>query len=358
MDNLDQPQSFGELDKENMLGHIMELPEQIDQAWNGLQNLIIPALYIKVKNVVILGLGGSGIGGNLAKFLTITSAKLPIEIVGDYTLPNHVSSDSLVIAVSYSGETEETLSAFKEASKKGAKLLVVTTGGELASLASRVKAPIYKINYGSPPRAALGYSFMAVLGVLHKLGLVELGRDDVKEAIVLMQGLRAKLSAEVPTYQNDAKKMAQRIGQKIPIVIGGGLLSPVAYRWMTQFNENAKHLSFTLVMPELCHNWINAMKFPQEVKAGLLVIVLQSKFDHPRNRLRQNVLAQIMRKNGLEHEFVFVHPSGNRLSEQLMTLYLGDFISYYLSLLNGVDPTPVDEVVYLKKQLENSSIEG
>ncbi len=354
MENLDHPQAFDELDKEGMLNNITELPDQIEQAWQELEKFIIPAIYIKVKNVVILGMGGSGVGGSLGQILTQTTSRIPITVIKDYNLPKFVSSDTLVIGVSYSGETEETLTAFAEAGKRQAKLIGIAIGGSLVPMASKFRCPVYQFNYGSQPRAALGFLYTGILGIFNKLGIIELTQNDIKEAVVLMKGLREKIKPEAPIYQNDAKKLAQRIFGNLPIIIGSSILAPVAYRWRCQMNENAKNIACDLTLPELCHNWLSGLHFPAELKKTLLIIILQSKYDHPRNRLKQNIISQIFKKQGIASELIYMQPSGSPLSEQLLSIYFGDYVSYYLAMLNNVNPTTIEEVHFLKKQLSNN----
>lgn len=357
MVNLDQPQNFGDFDKNNMIGHIQDLPDQIEQAWEDMQRFTVPTPYIQVKNVVILGMGGSGMGGSIARTLGLKVSKVPIEVVNDYHLPAYIGSDSLVIGISYSGQTEETLMAFQEAGKKKAKLIAITTGAGIAAMASRFKAPTYIINYGSEPRAALGFTFTAVLAVLKKLGFIELGKDDVKESVVLMRGLQTKLNPDIPIYKNEAKKFAIRMENAIVYITGAETMWPIAYRWSSMLNENAKHLATALSIPELCHNWLTGLDNPVELRKSIIVVILQSKFDFSRNRLRQQIVGQLLNKKGIRHEFVQVAPSGSLLSEQLVTIYLGDYISYYLAMLHQVNPTTTEEIIYLKKQLSRKPFE-
>lgn len=351
MTNLDQLNNIDQVDKQSMLRHIQELPGQIENCWDELKKFVLPANYIKMNNIVILGMGGSVIGGLLAKSLAMMSSKVPVEVVSDYHLPAYVNADSLVIAVSYSGNTEETLTAFREAGKRKSKLLAITMGGDLASLATNFKAPVYKITYGSQPRAALGYTFIAVLGVLNKLGIIELGKDDIAESVVLMRGFGKKLNPEVPTYQNEAKKIAITMENLLPITIGAGVMSPVAFRFATQMNENGKHFAYSLVMPEMCHNWLAGLKVPQQNVKQTYVLMLQSKFDNERIRLRQNIISQILQKQGIKFDFLNIQLSGCLLSEMLLMIYLGDYISYYVAILKDIDPTRVEEIEFLKKQL-------
>ncbi|MDO8513406.1 MAG: bifunctional phosphoglucose/phosphomannose isomerase [bacterium] len=351
MANLDQPNHIKAIDQQDMLKSIEELPDQIEHCWGEIKNFVLPANYIRINNVVILGMGGSGIGGMLAKALAMLDSKVPVEVANFYELPKYVGTDSLVIAVSYSGGTEETLAAFREAGKRKAKLVAITTGGELASVASNFKAPVYKISYKSQPRAALGYSFVSTLGILCKLGLIDLGKDDVEETILLMRGIRTKLAPTVPTYQNEAKKIAMTLQNVFPVTIGAGVMAPVAYRWRTQINENSKHLGFDLMLPELCHNWLTGLRLPADILKQMYVLFLQSKHDHPRNKQRQNIIGQLLQKKGIKFDTITVQPSSSILAEMLLMLYLGDYVSYYMAILDEVNPTSIEEVDFLKKQL-------
>lgn len=350
MTNLDQI-NISAADKQSMLRHIQELPDQIENSWEEMKSFVMPANYIKISNVVILGMGGSGIGGRLAKMLAYEYSKVPIEIVSGYNLPNYVNQDTLVIGVSYSGNTEEPLTTFKNAGKRKAKLVAITMGGEMASLASNFKAPVYKINYGSPPRAALGYTFIPVLGVLSKLDLVDIGKDDVRESAVLMRGLATKLNPEVPTYQNEAKKIAIALEDKLPIIIGAGLMSPVAYRWASQINENAKHFSYSRELPELCHNWLLGTRLSLALVKSTYILFLKSKHDNERNKLRQNIIARMLQKKGIKFDFIDIQLGGCALSEMMLMILLGDYVSYYIALLKDVDPSSMEEIEYLKRHL-------
>ncbi|HID87308.1 MAG TPA: SIS domain-containing protein, partial [Anaerolineae bacterium] len=238
MINLDDLDLFKKLDPDGMLARIAELPQQCRDAWANVQALDLPEDYAQVDGVVIAGMGGSAIGGDLVRCLAEPECPVPILVSRDYTLPAFVGPKTLVIASSYSGNTEETLSAFAQARERGAKLLAITTGGKLARQAREWGVPLLTFSYQAQPRAALGHSFTLLLGVVGRLGLVSDPSADLEEAIVVMEALQGEINETVPTAQNPAKQLARKLYGHLPFVYGAGALSEVAHRWKTQFNEN------------------------------------------------------------------------------------------------------------------------
>jgi len=348
---LDTENLIKKLDPEGMLQSINDLPDQIESAWKDLQSLIIPAHYLKCNKVLILGMGGSAIGGELVSTLALNYSRAPIFVQRDYGLPSFVDSNTLVIAVSYSGNTEETLDAFEKAGEKSAKLITISTGGKIGVLSSKYRAPIFKINYGAQPRAALGYLFTALLYILNKLDLYALGENEISESVHVLRQYQKIIGLQSPTSQNPAKKLAQKLSDKIPLIMGAGPMSTVARRWKTQINENSKELAIYEVFPELCHNVIVGLDFPKKLSDKIFLISLDSEFDHPRNRLRQSIVQQIFRKKGIGFEVVNMEKPGSPLIEMLEMIMLGDYVSFYLAMINEIDPTPVEMIKFLKDKL-------
>ncbi len=338
------------MDRENLLVNIQEFPDQCQNCWNDWKKIALPANYIQAKNVLILGIGGSAIGGSLVSDLA-KSASIQIDVSRNYHIPGYVNKDTLIIAISYSGNTEEPISALREASEKTKKIITISTGGKIASLSTNYRTPHYKINYGSQPRQALGYLFISLIAIFSKLDILEIKDDDIKEAIILVQGLQKKIDVEVSTGYNNAKVLAQKLQGKIPIIYGSGYLEEVARRWKGEFNENAKSASYFETIPELNHNSLVGLQFPENLKSKIFVIILQSKFDHPRNKLRQEITAEILQKNRINHELVYLKPSPTPLSEILQVIHFGDYVSYYLAILNNVEPEPIEIVRFLKDKL-------
>lgn len=351
---LDAENLIKKLDPNGMLQSINDLPDQIETCWQQMQKFAILTHYVKTDKILILGMGGSAIGGDLIASLALSYSKVPIFIHRDYEIPNFVDSNTLVIAVSYSGNTEETLDGFTKAGEKGAKLIAVSTGGKIESLCRKYQAPMFKVFYGSAPRAALGYLFTAVLAVLNKLDFITLGQNEIKELVRRLREYQKKVSFEIPTSQNPAKKLSQRLENKIPVIMASGTLSVVARRWKTQFNENSKQFAFFEIFPELCHNMVVGLDFPKKVKNDIFIILLESEFDHPRNRLRQSVIHQILRKKGINYEVIIMDKTDTPLIEMFQVILLGEYTSYYLAILNNVDPTPNEMIDFLKAKLAES----
>ncbi len=352
--DLDQPENYQAIDRQGMIQNIADWPDQIISASKAVDKLVLPSHYLQLKNVVLLGMGGSAMGNDLVKALAGQHSKLPIEVYRDYDLPKFVDSHTLTVATSYSGKTEETLSAFEHAAKRGSKLICISSGGQLESLSRKYRCPFFKINYGAQPRAALGWSLTALLGIFTKLDLVELTRSDLAQAVSMVQKEVVKNSPDVPTVRNPAKQLAQRIVDKIPIIYGSGPLAPVARRYKGQFNENAKQTSYFEILPELNHNSVVGTQFPEIIRKNIIVVLLASQFDNPRNKTRVRISAQILQKRKIEHQIVGFDDSPSSLSEMLRVIVFGDYTSYYCALLNGVDPEPVEIIDFLKSQLTKS----
>lgn len=355
MAQLDHLGDLSRLDPKQMFKHIVELPDQIETAATDFRGVSIPTHYVQARNIVILGMGGSAIGGELAAALASHHATVPIEVRRDYQLPHYVSKDSLVIGVSYSGNTEETLDGFLAAAGRGAKLVAITTGGELGALARKFQAPLFSIDYGAEPRAAFGYLFTAVLMLLAKLRHLTIG-NQLEETAVLMRALAGKLAPDVPLADNLAKTLATKLREKIPLIIGAGVMAVVAKRWKTQMNENGKLVAVAEGMPELCHNVIVGMeRVYVRQRDSFSVFFLQSNFSHPRNQLRMSIIARQFAEQKMPVENLIIHPSGTALSEALQMVLLGDYVSLYVGLQAGADPTEIKPIKKLKEELAKHS---
>jgi glucose/mannose-6-phosphate isomerase len=348
--NLDDPRVYQQQDPAGMLARIKELSWQCQHAYESAMKLELPPNYAGVDKVVILGMGGSAIGGDLVRSLAQSESGIPVIVHRDYGLPAFVDDNTLLIASSYSGNTEETLSAFEPALKIKAKKLAMTTGGKLKEMAEANNVPVFKIDYKAQPRAALGFSFLPTLGVLQKLGFISDKSADVAETVKVLEQLSARLDEKSPLADNPAKQMAQRIYGKLPVVYGAGILAEAAHRWKTQINENGKAWAFYEVFPELNHNATVGFQFPPEVISRLHVILLRSPLFNQRVKLRYEVTCELLERAGVKYEYV--DSEGNSpLSQMMSTVMTGDFVSYYLAILYRVDPSPVEVINYLKERL-------
>jgi len=341
---------FRKTDPDDMLGHIAELPQQCRDAWANVQRLELPPEYRQVNKVVVLGMGGSAIGGDLLRVLAEPECAVPIVTNRDYTVPAFVNAATLVIACSYSGNTEETLMAFREISKRDAALLAITTDGKLAQQSRELRLPLLTFHYQSQPRAALGYSLVSLIGVMQKLGFIGDKSDDLEEAVTVMDTLQKETKGTVPVAENPAKQLAKRLCGRLPVIYGAGYLTEVAHRWKTQLNENAKAWSFFEQLPELNHNTVVGYEFPEELAKRILVVMLASSLDHPRNKTRFQVTQEILAKHGIAYETIEARGK-SPFAQMLSAIHFGDYVSYYLAMLYQVDPTPVQVIDYLKERL-------
>ena len=350
MANLDAAEVYKRFDPSDMIGRIGELPQQCLHAWQSALDIPLPSDYSNVDKVIILGMGGSAIGGDLVRALTITDGRTTVLVNRDYNLPKPVDERTLVIASSYSGDTEETLSAFSQALKTPAKKLAITTGGRLQALAVKKGIPVFTFQYKAEPRTAFGYSLFSLLAFFQRLGLIAVELRDVDETIGVLEELSLNLDKGVSLEANPAKQLATRLSGHLVVVYGAGILSEVAYRWKTQFNECSKVWAFAECFPELNHNAVVGYRFPTWLTQKAFVVMLRSPSLHPRTLLRYKVTGELLTDNGIANAVVETRGK-SPLSQMMSAVLLGDFVSYYLAVLNGVDPSPVEAIDYLKGRL-------
>ncbi len=349
--NLDDLQAMARLDSDNMRQRIEELPQQCREAWDGAQALALPPGYGAIDHLVIVGMGGSAIGGALLEDLVSDACDVSITLVRGYTLPSFAAdANTLVIACSYSGNTEETLTCFEQALDRDTRAMAITTGGKLSSLGRQAGVPVAQFDYRSQPRAALGYAFVLLLGAVHRLGLIPDYADDVAEAAAVMEDWQEEIEPEAPAANNAAKQLASQIEGKLPVVYGAGFLSATANRWKTQFNENAKSWAFFELLPELNHNAVVGLSIPDVVREHGLVVMLRSTLDQKRIRERWDVTGDLLAKQDVTAQEIWGRGK-SKLAQMLSLIHFGDYVSFYVAMLNEVDPTPVDAIAFLKRRL-------
>lgn len=335
-------------DPDDMLGRIKELGKQVKDAWKIATSASLPPTHSDVRNIVVAGMGGSAIGGDLAAALLADELKVPMTVHRDYGLPAYVGRDSLVIASSYSGNTEETLSAFEDARKRGAKVLALTTGGTLAEQARASNYPVVTFSYKARPRATLGYSLGLVLGSLSRLGLVRDLAGDIDAAVGDLSKLEERVHEGART--NDAKKLAKELYGRIVFAYGAGVMGVMARRVKGQWNENSKNWSAYDVMSELNHNAVVGFPNPTVARDALSVLLLRSDRDDPRHKIRFDVTRELLDRASIQHK-TLQFSGASMLSEVLQMTYFTDYVSFYVALLNGADPSPNTSIDYLKDRL-------
>jgi glucose/mannose-6-phosphate isomerase len=348
--NLDDPNIYRQYDPDDMLKRLHSFGSLCEQAWMMALNFNLPKEYSKINKIVILGMGGSAIGGDLVSSLAASESKIPILLCRDYTLPKYVDAGTLVIASSYSGMTEETLSAFQQALNTSALKIAITTGGKLKSLCQEKNIPVIGFDYKSPPRAALPFSFFIILGLFQKLNIFKNKNQQVSEALSCLKDLEAQINETIPQAKNPAKALAKKLIGRLIVIYGAGITSEVAHRWKTQINENSKTAAYYEVFPELNHNAIVGYSLPEVIIRNTTVILLDSDLHHERVKQRFQITQNLLQQAGIDYHVVRENGKSD-LSQMMNLVFLGDYLSYYLAMLNRVDPSPVKSIDYLKSSL-------
>lgn len=339
------------LDKSDMCNILMNFPEQYQKACRMAWELVLPQAYKNVKNIVISGMGGSAMGGDLVRSLFSNVCPVPIVVNRNYSVPGFVNEDTLFMAVSYSGNTEETLAAFGAAINKKAKVLSISTGGALGVSSKVANIPYFSIPMrGVQPRCAFGYIFTPIMVFLSQLGFIPGNIGEVEAAVTLLCDTSRKLNPDVPFADNEAKQIAEAIYDKLPVVYASqSYFDSVAMRWKGQFNENSQIMAFYNVIPEMNHNEIVGWDMPKAITSQCVAIFLCNDANSESIKKRFSISKDLI--SG-ETQTITVQALGDSLlSRALYLIYLGDFVSYYLAILNGVDPTPIARIDFFKEQL-------
>lgn len=344
------PVAEGALDTDGMFEASAALPEQLARAAACARGMAGLPVLSEVRQVAVLGMGGSGVAGAVLAAVGHSVLPVPLVLVDGYEPPRAVGPGTLCFAVSFSGDTEETLSAARVAAAQGADLVAVTSGGELGALAAELGAPVYGVADGIPwPRAGIGAVSAPLLVACEEIGLLP-GASRAIEAAV--EQLSARRRGLVARDGGPAAEIARIIGRTIPLVYGAAPAgAPAAKRWKTQVNENAKSPAFHASQPELCHNEICGWGLQGDVTRQVVTIVdLRTAYDHPRVAARFDLVDELVRE--AVAGIVTVHAEGSGVLAQLFDLVmLGDFVSLHLAVHEGVDPGPIPILVDLKEKL-------
>lgn len=345
--SLDDPGVRERLDSQSMLTLIRAVPEHCAMGWrNGIALEISPD-YGDVDAVVVAGMGGSAMGADLVRGLIQDRLPVPMVVVRDYALPAFVDDRTLVVLSSYSGSTEETLAAFDDASSRGAKLVVLGGGGRLFEEAP---GPVGRIHTEGMPRAAMVESMMLLLGILTKCGLLT-GTDATAARVPDFAREQVKrFDVDVPEGDNPAKRLARSLEGRVPVVVGAGSMGPVARRWKAQFNENSEQWAVVDEMPEFNHNTIQGIGLPGAAADLLHVVVLSSEDDGSRTRRQGDFGGQLIVEAGIPVTNIAAE-GDSRLARLMSLVIYGDFVSYYLAMLNEVDPTGIPLIAELKVRM-------
>lgn len=351
--NLDDRNTYRQLDSSGMLNLLKTFPSQCSAAWRQTQEFNLPSDYRGIKRVIISGVGGSAIAADLVHSI-IEPEGIPVHIYRDYEIPPILDSNSLFIASSHSGNTEETLSALSSTYNTMAREIAITSGGKLAQEAKRHGVPAFIIaEKDYPPRYALGYSFLGMLGLVSRVCSLPLRGDNMQTIFRSLESFNFKMGEDIPSSINPAKALALKAKDKIVVIYGAGITAAVSRRWKTQFNENSKVWSFNEVFPELNHNSIEGYELTSQVNKDFFIIMLKSDLIHPRIQIRYEKTGDLLTKAGIPFEIVAAEGK-TPLGQILNLISFGDYASYYLALLNDKDPALVENINYLKNGFLNS----
>jgi len=348
--DLNQYQDFEKIDSQNMLAEMNGLPEQLEKAWFEAEALSLSD-FSQVRQILIAGMGGSAIGASLVKAYTAPQSTVPIEVHRDYGLPAWASGpETLVIASSHSGNTEETLSALETALEQGCSIVVISTGGEIAEIAAEHNTDLWIFNHKGQPRAAVGYSFCLLLNLLFRLDFIPDPQKELKDAVSELKAQRELLAPEIPDHQNPAKREAGQLIDHWVSVFGADLLAPVARRWKGQVSEIAKAWGQYEDLPEANHNTLAGVVNPEALLSKTMTLFLQADSNHPRNQLRIELTKKNFMLEGISTNLIQAKGK-TRLSQMWTLIQFGDYVTYYLAMAYGVDPTPVAAIENLKREL-------
>lgn len=351
--NLDNLSTLTQIDRHNMLAEIDGLPHQLETAWQLGQTFPLPEL-TGIQQVLIAGMGGSAIGADLLAAYAAPLCRVPIFVHRNYDLPAWAyGKQTLVIASSHSGNTEETLEAFHQAGVRNCARIAISTGGTLVEIARTQNVPLWQFSHQGQPRAAVGFSFGLLLALFTRLNLLPNPESDLHDAVSALRTQQVHLRAEVPAVNNPAKRMAGQLYGRWVVVFGSDVLEPVARRWKGQISELAKAWAQFEALPEADHNTLAGVNYPPQALSQTFALFLRAPSYQPRNLLRTHLTKKIFMLEALNTDF-FDASGNNRLAHLWTALHFGDYTAYYLAIAYGIDPTPVEAIEALKIEMKKA----
>jgi glucose/mannose-6-phosphate isomerase len=349
---LDAPAVIARIDREDMLGRVRGLPRQLAGARQAAAGLALTDRHRDVDLVVVLGMGGSAIGADLVAAAAGDRLRVPLLVQRDYHLPTGLGERTLVVAASHSGDTIETITAAAEARERNLPLVVIAAGGTLGRLAEADGTPWLRYEQPGQPRAALGWS----VGLLHELLVAAdllTDPDPLGPTVALLDEIMERLGPGVDTDANPAKQLAWSILGRVPVVYGAGIMAPVARRWKTQFNENAKSWATYEPMPEANHNAIEGSLNPRELADAPFVIEVRDPTESDAIAARYRVVEELLGERATNRATIWAE-GPSPLARVMSAVAWGDLVSVYLAILYQTDPTPVTLLAMLKERLARS----
>ncbi|MDZ7361045.1 MAG: bifunctional phosphoglucose/phosphomannose isomerase [candidate division KSB1 bacterium] len=346
---------IGNIDRADMLGRVMNMPQHFRQALGRAQPVKLNLPPEQIHNIVIAGMGGSAIGGEVVKCLTSNQLPVPLVVCRSYNLPKFVDQHTLAIISSYSGDTEETLAVFEQARQRRAPIVCITAGGKIGQVAEADHLPRFALPTGFPPRAALVHLIVPILKTLHACRFIADPTPDIDETAALLEKLGQRYHPQSEEPENSAKRLARALAERLPLIYAAEIYEAVAWRWKEQFCENSKVLAWHNVFPELNHNELVGWGLRPALDKKFQVIYLHDRHAAPAE-IHSRVLARMELTQGLIEQsgvpVISAAAEGKSLLARFFSLiFLGDMTSVYLAALNRVDPTPVKKIDYLKSRM-------
>lgn len=338
------------LDSSNMISRFEEMPDRFLEAFHIGYTATLPIGFSAAKRYLGVGMGGSGMGFRLVSALARVMGRAGVEVLSDYSLPKYMNSEDAVILTSFSGNTEEILAVANDALERGCKIICICSGGKLEAWAKENEIPFLTFVYPTVPRVGLPFVFGIAFGILCKAGVLKTDNlsvpDYVGESVRFLkrEWTKEKLGAR-------GKEVAELIKYKQAFILGADFLSPAAYVWKALLNENAKSIAFAEEIPEMCHNTFLGLQKPESLLRNTAIIMLQSTLNHPQNLKRMKIVGKMLKDRGLTVIDNDCGSNHTHLSEILAQILVGDYVSYYLALINEVDPVDTILIEELKHEL-------
>ena len=339
------------LDKDKIFDMIGSQPEQLRRNYaDTMQNDVTAQDGVGIANIVLAGMGGSALAANIIKNWLYDQLVVPFEVTRGYNLPDYIGPDSLVILSSYSGNTEETLACYKQAVGQNARIAIMTAGGKLMELAKSKNHILLDLPSDFQPRLAVFAGLKALACLFEDMRLTNTKdlRGQLINASDYLEKVKHAMSPDNTNDENVAMGIAQKLAGKTAVIYGGSSLGSAAYKWKIDINENGKQLAFYNTYPELNHNEFQGWLFPE--KKQVVAVQLESSFESKQMQKRMDVTKKLLKDHGFKP--IIVNAQGEtKIAQLLSTILLGDYVSAYIGILNGINPTPVELVEKLKKEL-------
>lgn len=347
IDSEDIIQRRKKIDSRSVYESVMMLPQQVHHAWAESSVTQVPGHYTQATSIVLFGMGGSALGMDIIRAVFEDTLQLPIQIVSGYTIPAYVNENTLVVLSSYSGTTEEVLTVAKTIVDRTKKILVLTTGGELSVLAQQHAWPMYNINPThnpcGQPRIAVGYTIVGLIGLLRQAGVVDITSQVMDDVAHYLEGNAALL-------EDEAWQAVEAMASKAPLFIGSEFLAGNMHTVANQVNENGKNFAAPFYLPELNHHLLEGLSFPSLTTQYLHCIFVESNLYHERNQRRYSITKEILDKQHISYS-TFIPTATTKLQQSFEVLQWGGFLSFYVAMVNQVDPSPIPWVDHLKQAL-------